>query len=423
MSELTDELLDALDDLEETTNHLDEKVDALETANKSQKTPDALNAASAMLQATQLTHEATLQSQEAAEINLKLSKEQQMLMESFEENNLNLRHTLGKAREEFNSSKGFLIGILVIVLLTGIIISGLIIWLTYQTNKQQNALKDEILDIIHTQAHLNQKALETAIQQALVPSDDNQTTAFFVDLSKEVAINPEENSEALETTTANNESNEQEELKENTEQASATEKPTQTPTQTDESKEVAQTSEANKATTQEKEVAEPSSLTLELEELKKSQAAALAQLQEHITQLANKPVPVAKNNQADIRRINQQLASMSQMIKNQNQQLNKLLAKLNQINKAQAKTPLPAEPAKTEIQKPVEDETATKLNQISKELELLKAQQLQTQETLNKLTQEVAKPAKTSIDKDAYSYRNPYEYKDIPAETSKSNKD
>lgn len=168
MTNIADELLEELETLEQTTDMLESQVqDVKDTRSKLKNapTPQEINTAALLLEAIKATQKATENSQESAQINLRIADKQQMHLDDLQDIALSSRQAMRNASQDNKSIRSFVAGVSItaIVLLGGI--AGVSAWFFYEGQKQQIAFEQSIIDIIKTENTLNQRQLNLKINE------------------------------------------------------------------------------------------------------------------------------------------------------------------------------------------------------------------------------------------------------------------
>lgn len=168
MKDIADDLIDDLEDLENTTQELDEQVDQVV---KNNATLDkyagetAIETAVLMLEASKLAQESAISSQESASINLKLAGQQQQQIDSMHDAGISWRQTIRDANLEIKSSRGFFVGLLTSGIILSLIAIGLMGWLVLMSKSNQAESQSKLIDMIQTEASLNQRQVNMKIDE------------------------------------------------------------------------------------------------------------------------------------------------------------------------------------------------------------------------------------------------------------------
>lgn len=168
MKDIADDLLDDLEELEHSSSQLESNV---ENVIKNQQTLDKLSGESAMesavfmLEASKLAQDSAVNSQLAAEVNLKLAKEQKIQIDELHEANNSWRQAMRTATQEIKGSRGFFTGMLITAIILGLIVSALIGGLLYTTNQYNAQFKTELIDLIQTETTLNHRQTTMKIDE------------------------------------------------------------------------------------------------------------------------------------------------------------------------------------------------------------------------------------------------------------------
>lgn len=382
MNELGDELLDELQDLESSTSELKEQIEMAEEANQTAQhhsTQAVFQTAVFMLEAGKLAQETAVQNQEASQINLKLAQSQQFQIEDLQQANSSWRKAVEKASEELKTSKGFYIAIFVISLLTSLGVFAILSWFLYANNNSQLDTQQEIIDIIQTEAQINNRQLHAKLDEiqnrlGITDAANNLTPSNKVDnLTENLLVI--ENTENLTTELANN-----------------------------------QATKAEEKVEQKQEVSQQD-LT-QLAELLEDTLAKQAKAIESALQQANRQDPATASN----KEIQQKLVTLEKLINQQTASLQAISKQLNQqattrSGSAATSATNPAKPV-AQANQPTDD----KLEAIQADIKQLQEQQATTQQEVQELGSKIEaseqKRAEADQQPKPYSYRNPYEYKE-----------
>lgn len=168
MKDIADDLLDDLEELEHSSSQLESNV---ENVIKNQQTLNKLSGESAMesavfmLEASKLAQDSAINSQLAAEVNLKLAKEQKIQIDDLHEANNSWRQAMGTATQEIKGSRGFFTGMLITAIILGLIVSALIGGMLFTTNQHNTQFKAELIDLIQTETTLNHRQTTMKIDE------------------------------------------------------------------------------------------------------------------------------------------------------------------------------------------------------------------------------------------------------------------
>ncbi len=168
MKDIADDLLDDLEELEHSSSQLESNV---ENVIKNQQTLDKLSSESTMesavfmLEASKLAQDSAVNSQLAAEVNLKLAKEQKIQIDELHEANNSWRQAMRTATQEIKGSRGFFTGMLITAIILGLIVSALMGGMLFTTNQYNAQFKAELIDLIQTETTLNHRQTTMKIDE------------------------------------------------------------------------------------------------------------------------------------------------------------------------------------------------------------------------------------------------------------------
>ncbi|MDG6778298.1 hypothetical protein QCB44_06240 [Thiomicrorhabdus sp. zzn3] len=165
---MTDDLLDELEQLEASSEALDEQV------NQNQKKQEAfqkldsastIDAVSLALETAKTAQEAANQSQKAAETALEHAQRQKEQIMELSDANFGWRQNVKSANKELQSSKksvSIMLGLTVVLSLVSMSVMG---WLLYNVQQKELHLKGEILDVLQTENTLHQKQITLKVDE------------------------------------------------------------------------------------------------------------------------------------------------------------------------------------------------------------------------------------------------------------------
>lgn len=374
MKDIADDLINDLEDLENSTQELNEQVDQVV---KNNATLDkyagetAMETAVLMLEASKMAQESAISSQESASINLKLAGQQQQQIDSIHDAGISWRQTIRDANLEIKSSRGFFIGMLTSGIIVTLIAIGLMSWLVLMSKNNQAESQSKLLDMIQTESSLNQRQVNMKI--------DELASVVENALSYQRAGT---NSSDPKLSTTNPPSNELVEgsIDQNNQPADIA----KTPLNTNQS---------------------PST---QFDEIQQTIAHSLAEYKTALNDFAKANPTNTDGEKTDLKPFTNQLAKIENLLQAQSTQidsLNKSLKNSVKQNTANVK-------ADTSV-KSANDNLTKQLSDMKKQLDSLQARQNDIHSNLQKLTNEFAKAKEESANEGPkpYSYRNPYEYK------------
>lgn len=388
MKDIADDLLDDLQELESSTDELETHVEKVVQNQKilNQHTGEtAMESAVLMLESSKIAQDASLHSQESAEINLKLAKEQQMQIDDLQQANNSWRQAIRNANEEIKSSKGFFIAVFVLSLITSLGVSGVVGWYLFNDTQKHNQLKQDIMDIIQTETTINQRQMNLKIDELASVMENLAIPAPVNTDQPEVQNEPTQGSELADPKVKM------------LDLASAADKPTPQV-----NKDV-NTQPAPKQVDQ-----QMVAINQSLEQMLSEQKQIIEQIAARLSsdQAPQTPVKEGKVESVDLSGLNEQFARLEKMLNTQTAKIENL-SKQVQIDKTETKD---IKVSKT--QELGNLELKNQLRKLSDDFAELKKQQSAVQNALDKLTQTLNKAHEEQANEPKpYSYRNPYEYK------------
>ncbi len=168
MSDLTDDLLDDLDQLETTTTELEEmQVSTKKKQGEASQVSSAntIDAASLSLEAAKASQEAAIESQKAANTAINLSQELKATIFELSDSNNAWRQATHHTNLELKSARSSLNVTLFVVVFLSFISTSLAGWLLYKTFQENNENQVEIIDIIQTENVIFNQGIEHRINQ------------------------------------------------------------------------------------------------------------------------------------------------------------------------------------------------------------------------------------------------------------------
>lgn len=168
MTNIADDLLDELETLEQSTDMLQNQVQDVEnTQTELKNAPNSkeITTAALLLEAIKATQKATENSQESAQINLRISDKQQAHLDDLQDIALSSRQAMRNTSQDNKSVRNFVAGLSVTAILMLGGITAVSAWFFYENQNQQKAFEQSILDIIKTENALNQRQLSLKINE------------------------------------------------------------------------------------------------------------------------------------------------------------------------------------------------------------------------------------------------------------------
>jgi len=168
MSDIVDDLLLEVEQLEESTQELDSSVKkATNQASKASNASsnDSLDSNLIALEAAKTAQEASQQSHNAAQMAIKQAESLKSQALELSDANFNWRHAVNNASKEMKAAKGSFTVMLVTSIVFSLIALGAMGYLFYSIQKQQASFKGEVLDIISTENTLLNKKVTLKIDE------------------------------------------------------------------------------------------------------------------------------------------------------------------------------------------------------------------------------------------------------------------
>ncbi|HHT00695.1 MAG TPA: hypothetical protein ENK73_07555 [Thiomicrospira sp.] len=167
-TQITDDLLEELEELESSAAQLDKQVDDTQ-AKKAQRdkldSPSTIDATSLALEAAKTAQEAADQSQKAAEASFNHASRQKEQIMELSDANFAWRQAVKSATKEIKSAKTTFAIMLSISVITSLIAMSVLGWLFYSMQKKEAAFKGEILDILQTENALLTKQITIKVDE------------------------------------------------------------------------------------------------------------------------------------------------------------------------------------------------------------------------------------------------------------------
>lgn len=374
MKDIADDLINDLEDLENTTQELDEQVDQVV---KNNATLDkyagetAMETAVLMLEASKMAQESATSSQESASINLKLAGQQQQQIDSIHDAGISWRQTIRDANLEIKSSRGFFIGMLTSGIIVTLIAIGLMSWLALMSKNNQAESQSKLLDMIQTESSLNQRQVNMKIDELASVVENAlsyQRTGTSSSETKLSTSNPPSDELVEGSIDQNNQPADIAKTELNTNQS-------------------------------------PSA---QFDEIQQTIARSLAEYKTALNDFAKANPTNTDGEKTDLKPFTNQLAKIENLLQAQSTQIDSLNKSLK--NSVKQNT----ENVKTDTSiKSANDNLTKQLSDMKKQLDSLQARQNDIHSNLQKLTNEFTKAKEESENEGPkpYSYRNPYEYK------------
>lgn len=162
MSEIVDDLLHEVEQLEASTQDLESSVQKVNQQVDQAKKADQNASAEAnllALEAAKTAQEASIQSQKAAQISIKQAEQLKAQALELNESNFNWRQAVRNAAKDFQSAKSSFAIMLTISIVISLSAAGAVGYLFYAMQKEEAKFKGEVLDIITTENTLLNKKI------------------------------------------------------------------------------------------------------------------------------------------------------------------------------------------------------------------------------------------------------------------------
>lgn len=374
MKDIADDLINDLEDLENSTEELNEQVDQVvkNNATLDKYTGEtAMETAVLMLEASKVAQESAISSQETASVNLKLAGQQQQQIDSMHDAGISWRQTIRDANLEIKSSRGFFVGMLTSAIILTLIAAGLMSWLVLMSKNNQAESQSQLMDMIQTESSLNQRQVNMKIDEL----------ASVVENALSYQRNGASNTDSKSSKSSSDE------LAEGSIDAN------------NQPADITNTS-LNESQT---------SATAQFDEIQKSIAKSLNEYKASLKDLAMTNTSSMDGQKVDLEPLNNQLAKIENLLQAQSAQIDSINKSLERSVKQNVANEKP-EPS---VVKNTNNTLSSQLADIKKQLDSLQNRQSDIYTNLQKLTNEFAKAKEDAANEGPkpYSYRNPYEYK------------
>ena len=167
MSNIVDDLLQEVEQLEESTQQLNENVQKVATQNSELKNGEtsSIDADLIALETAKTAQEASLQSHLAAKAAVKVAEQLKLQSLELEEFNYNWRQSIRTSSKEIQTAKTTFIALMAGSVVVNIIALSVIGYFFYETNKQNSQFKGETLDIIQIESSLLSKKITLKVDE------------------------------------------------------------------------------------------------------------------------------------------------------------------------------------------------------------------------------------------------------------------
>lgn len=167
MSNIVDDLLQEVEQLDESTQQLNDNVEKVATQNSELKSSEtsSIDADLIALETAKTAQEASLQSHLAAKAAIKMAEQLKSQSLELEEFNYNLRQSNRTTSKEIQSAKTTFVGLMVGSVVVNVIALSVIGYLFYEGNKQNSQFKGQTLDIIKIESNLLSKKITLKVDE------------------------------------------------------------------------------------------------------------------------------------------------------------------------------------------------------------------------------------------------------------------
>lgn len=167
-NQMTDDLLEELEELESSASAMDEQLSSAQEKTETLEkldSPSSIDATSLALEAAKMAQDAATQSQKAAEASLNHSHRQKEQVMELSDANFSWRQAVKSANKELNSAKSHFSIMLSISLVTSVAAMSVMGWLLYSMQKKEAKFEGEILDILQTENALLSKNITVKVDE------------------------------------------------------------------------------------------------------------------------------------------------------------------------------------------------------------------------------------------------------------------
>jgi hypothetical protein len=167
MSNIVDDLLQEVEQLEESTQQLNGNVEKVATQNSELKSGEtsSIDADLIALETAKTAQEASLQSHLAAKAAIKMAEQLKSQSLELEEFNYNLRQSNRTTSKEIQSAKTTFVGLMVGSVVVNVIALSVIGYLFYESKQQNSQFKGQTLDIINIESNLLSKKITLKVDE------------------------------------------------------------------------------------------------------------------------------------------------------------------------------------------------------------------------------------------------------------------
>jgi hypothetical protein len=167
MSNIVDDLLQEVEQLDESTQQLNDNVEKVVTQNSQLKSGEksSIDADLIALETAKTAQEASLQSHLATKAAIKIAEQLKSQSLELEEFNYNLRQSIRTSSKETQSAKTTFIALMAGSVVVNVIALSVIGYFFYENNKQNSQFKGQTLDIIKIESHLLSKKITLKVDE------------------------------------------------------------------------------------------------------------------------------------------------------------------------------------------------------------------------------------------------------------------
>jgi len=153
MNDFTDDLLEDLENLEQSTEEVvatSKPASKASTHNQTQGSANSIDSASLSLEAAKASQTAASESQKAAQAAITLSNEFKAQIIELSDSNVAWRQAARQSVNELNANRSKMTIMMVISIIMAFITTGMAGWLFFYMSKKQEQYKGQVLDVIQT---------------------------------------------------------------------------------------------------------------------------------------------------------------------------------------------------------------------------------------------------------------------------------
>ena len=207
-NQITDDLLEELEELESSATQMDKQLEDTEAKQKALDKLDpasTIDATSMALETAKMAQEAASHSQKAAEASLNHASRQKEQIMELSDANFSWRQAVKSANKELNAAKSqfaVMLGISIVTSITAMSVMG---WLLYNIQQKEADFKGEVLDILQTENALLTKKITIKVDELsglieLMTADIQKITKLGMSIRDNTANNSTVTNSVNETT-------------------------------------------------------------------------------------------------------------------------------------------------------------------------------------------------------------------------------